>query len=116
MGFKLAQNPTFKTKIIVHTPNQKCGYDKSSFIAEFKRPETSKFEDLIQHNDVTGREYMRNELVGWEEMYSDDEMKDEVPFTPENAEALFQITEAMNALIDQYREAIKVAREKNFKR
>lgn len=113
MAFRLVQNPTFKTTIVVHTLNEKCSYDKSSFVAEFKRPSMNRFE-AVKDNDVLLRDYIRSELIGWSDLKGDAD--EEVPFTPENVEALFDIVEAVNAMIDQYIVAIKTAREKNLKK
>ncbi len=113
MAFRLAQNPTFKTTIIVHTLNEKCGYDKSSFVAEFKRPSMKRFEK-VKDDDVLLRDYIRDELVGWSDLKGED--GEDISFTPENVDALFDITEAVNAMIDQYIVAIKTAREKNLKK
>lgn len=111
MAFKLTQTPKFKTLVTVRIANESGGFDKSTFIAEFKRPSASELKNLREaqpNNDEVVRKY----LVGWE--MKDADSGDDVPFNDSNLDAMLAITSAPLATALAFFEANGGARSKNF--
>lgn len=108
MAFKIALTPTYKTKIVVETPNDQGKFDKSDFLAEFKR---LNMDDLDAMRNVPQPEVIEQVLVGWSGLI-DDEGND-VPFNSANRNALMRIPQAMHALVEGFWTSIFKAKEKN---
>jgi hypothetical protein len=109
MAFKIALTPTYKTKIVVELPNEHGKIDKSDFMAEFKRTDVEKLEEL--RKTPNQKEVMEEVLVGWSGLL--DESNQDVPFNPVNRDMLFRIPQALAATVDGFWGSIFKAREKN---
>ena len=108
MAFKIALNPTFKTRVEVHTPNLKGGHDKSTFMAEFMRCDMEELEELRSLPQV---DVLRKKLVGWSDLV--DEENNPVDFNQDTLVALLRIPEAVDGLRYAFWSSIIRAREKN---
>lgn len=87
MAFKRKASETFSTKVEVNIPNNKGGFDTSTFDAVFKRPTTEEFEeDVIGLKD---KDLCRKYMVGWKLV--DEDTKEQVPFSAEELEGLLLI-------------------------
>lgn len=108
MAFKKSKKPSYKTKIIVNTPNDKGGYDKSDFMAEFKFVDMDEIAELreLQQKDVLERV-----LVGWSDFL--DENNQPVPFNEAELHVMLSIPQAFAALSQGFWGSIFKAREKN---
>ncbi|UUZ68078.1 phage tail assembly chaperone [Polaromonas sp. P2-4] len=110
MAFKRTQNPTFTTPVTVNVPNEKGGFDKSTFVARFKRTTTDETAALREMG-LSNKEVVRRQLTGWE--LKDADTQEDVPFTQENLEALLQIEPTPLATALAFWEAVNGARSKN---
>lgn len=108
MAFKIASNPTFKTRVDVDTPNNSGGHDRSHFFAIFQRASSN---EVIELRKLTQADLMRRKLVGWED-FNDDKNKP-VEYNADNLESLISVPEALYALSMAFWETVIKAREKN---
>lgn len=111
MTFKITQKPTFISRVTVETPNQKGGFDRSHFNAEFKRCGMDEIEELKK---LPQKEVMEKVLVGWTDLIDDDNQP--VDFNEDNRRALLNIPNALTAMgsIDgAFWGSLFKAREKN---
>lgn len=108
MTFKIALNPTFKTRVEVLTANLKGGHDRSTFTAEFMRCDMEELEELRSIPQV---EVLRKKLVGWSELVDDENSP--VDYNQETLTALLRIPEAVDGLRYAFWSSIIKAREKN---
>ena len=108
MAFKITQKPTFISRVTDETPNQRGGFDKSSFAAEFKRCGMDEIEDLKK---LPQKEVLQQVLVGWSDLIDDDNQP--VDFNDVNLRALLNISPALLALGAAFWESLFKAREKN---
>lgn len=108
MAFKLTQTPIFAVTVTVNIPNDKGGFDKSTFVAKFKRPSLSQIEEVRKLDNA---ELCRTQMVGWE--MRDADTNNEVPFTSENLEAALQILPTPLACVTAYWDTVNGARAKN---
>lgn len=110
MAFKRTQSPTYTTPVTVNVPNDKGGFDKSTFIARFKRS-TSDETQALREMGLSNQELVRRQLVGWE--LKDAETQEDVPFTHDNLEAILQIEPTPLATALAFWETANGARSKN---
>jgi len=108
MAFKIAKNPTFKSRVEVDTPNHKGGHDRSTFMAEFARTTVQELEELRK---LTQAEVMRRKLSGWEEFNGDDNQP--VEYNEDTLEALISVPEALLGLTNAFWGSVVKGREKN---
>ncbi|NML62269.1 hypothetical protein HHL21_14525 [Massilia sp. RP-1-19] len=108
MAFKVALSPTYQTKIVVETPNNNGKFDKSDFMAEFKRV---SFDDLDELRKLPQKEVLEKVLVGWSGLV--DEGGSEVHFNPLNVAVVLQIPQAFTSLYEGFWSSIFRAKEKN---
>lgn len=108
MAFKIAKSPTYKSKVTVHTPNDKGGFTKEEFTAVFKRVDLDELDGLRQ---VPGREVLTQVLVGWDDFL--DEENKPVPFDEDTQAALLNQPQAFQALVESFWGSIIKAKEKN---
>jgi hypothetical protein len=108
MAFKIIQNPTFKARVDVDTPNTNGSHYRSHFMAEFQRATNTEMDDLRKLSQV---DVMRRKLVGWEEIKDADNVP--VEFNAENLEALLNVPEAVYGLSLAFWNSVIKAREKN---
>lgn len=110
MAFKLAKSPTFKAPVTALTPNERGGFDKETFTAEFKRV---SMEDLDQYKEqnMTHYQILDLVLVGFEGLLDED--NEPVAFTEATKAALLGITSAVNGLIYAFYSTLNKAPEKN---
>lgn len=108
MAFKRTQKPTFTTLVTVNIANDKGGFDKSTFMAKFKRLPADELEALrpMRNSDV-----VRQVLVDWE--LKDAETGEQVPFNQDELEALLQIEPTPAATAMAFWESVNGARSKN---
>ena len=112
MALKLsAIKPTFSTNVEVFTANDKCGHDKSVFVAQFSRSDLDEYERLTE---MKGVDVLREKLVGWDQFLDDDGAP--VPFNDETKEALLAIPEAVAAMVLSFWESFNKQKVKNSKR
>ena len=108
MAFKCAQKPTFSTLVTVNIPNDKGGFDKSTFTGFFRRIEADEREALAA---LTHADLVRAVLVNWD--MTDDETKEKVPFSPAELEGALKILPTPLATAMAFWECINGARSKN---
>lgn len=108
MAFKIAQKPTFIARIKVETPNQKGGFDRSEFQAEFKRVGMEEIDDLRK---LPQAEVQEKVLVGWTELIDEDNKP--VDFNEDNLRVLINIPQALAALGEGFWGSLFKAKEKN---
>lgn len=108
MAFKIALTPTYCTKITVELLNKQGRYEKSDFMAEFKRLNGDQLNDV---RELPQRDVLKEVLVGWSGLI--DENNDDVPFNAATFEAVLAIPQAFAALAQGYWDSIYKAKEKN---
>jgi len=109
MPFKIALSPTYKSKVVVETPNEHGkGFDRSDFIAEFKRVEMDELEQL---RSLPQKEVLDRVFVGFGDLL--DEEDKPVEYTQATREALLKVPQARVALVEAFWSSIFKAREKN---
>lgn len=108
MAFKRAVTPTFSTKVTVNVPNDKGGYDKSTFTAKFKRMPNEEREDLRK---LSNEDLLRRQLVGWDLVDAD--TGEAVPFSTEELEAMMTIEPTALTTALAFWETVNGARAKN---
>ncbi|WP_295852044.1 hypothetical protein [uncultured Xylophilus sp.] len=107
MAFNLAPTETFEETVTVNVKQKGGAWKQESFIGEFKRAEESDRERLLEMKHV---DLVRDRLVGWK---MKDDQRNEVPFTPENLEALLSMTGAVREAAIAFWKANTGAKEKN---
>lgn len=110
MAFKRTLSPTFSTTVTVNVPNDKGGFDKSTFVGVFNRYSADELQALRDQN-LNNRDLVRKVLVGWD--MTDDATKAAVPFTPDELEACLQIEPTPLATALAFWETVNGARTKN---
>jgi hypothetical protein len=108
MSFNIAQKPSYKTPVKVHTPNDKGGFDTSDFIAHFKRVSMDDIEAL---KELPQKEVLQQVLVGYSGLLDEDDK--EIDFNETNVTTLFNIPQALAALTTAFWSSIFRAKEKN---
>ena len=108
MAFRLAQKPTFHILVTVPVANDKGGYDKNTFMAEFKRASTTEMTELRK---LTNEEVVRSQLVGWE--MKDEDTKEDVPFSTVALEAALEVSPTPMYTAMAFWEGVNGARAKN---
>jgi len=108
MAFKIALTPSYRVKVQVELPNERGTIDKSDFMAEFKRCDIDKLDELraLPQRDVVGEV-----LIGWSGLV--DEANQEVPYSPAAREAVMVIPQALLALIEAFWASVYKAKQKN---
>lgn len=110
MAFKRTLNPTFTAKVTVNIPNDTGGFDKSTFMAKFKRCSADELQTL-RESGLTNEELVRKVLVGWE--MKDEDTGEDVPFSKAEMEAALQIAPTPLATALAFFESVNGARSKN---
>lgn len=110
MAFKKTQSPTFTTTVTVNVPNENGGFSPSTFVGKFKRHSTSELQALRDAN-LTNEEVVRRVLVGWK--MDDEDTGEDVPYTPENRDAVLQVSPTPYATAQAFWESANGARSKN---
>jgi hypothetical protein len=108
MAFKITQKPSFSVRIKVDTPNDKNGFDRSEFVAKFKRVSMDEVQELKK---LEQREVQQKVLVAWDELIDDD--NNPVDFNEDNLAALLNIPQALTALAEGFWSSVFKAKEKN---
>jgi len=112
MAFKLSTvKQKFSVNIEVLTPNEKCGHDKSTFVATFIRSDANEMERLL---GMSMADVAREKLVGWDQFLDDEGQP--VPFNDETKEALLSIPEVTAGMAVSFWEAFSNQKLKNLKR
>lgn len=108
MAFKRTQKPTFTTLVTVNIPNDKGGFDKSTFTGRFKRVTV---EEVAQWRSARNEDVVREFLVDWD--LKDAETNEQVPFSQDELEALLKIAPTPEATALAFWECLHGARSKN---
>lgn len=108
MAFKISLKPTFVSRVTVESPNQKGGFDTSTFNAEFKRVTMDELDEL---RALGQREVMRRVLVGWTDFLADD--NEPVPYNDDTLLVLVNTPEALAGLGKAFWSSVIKASEKN---
>jgi hypothetical protein len=108
MAFKISLSPTYRTKVVVETPNVNGKVDKSEFTVEFKRVDMAEFEELRHVKQI---DVLRQVTVGFSGLL--DENSAEVPFNSATLEALLAIPHALFAMSEAFWASFHKAKEKN---
>jgi len=106
--FVIALSETYRVPVKVETPNEKGTFDKSSFMAEFKRCDMDELDELRK---LPQRDVIKTVLVGWDDLV--DLQKQPVPFSPATRDVVLLIPQAVLALIEAFWASIHKAKEKN---
>ncbi|KQM68774.1 hypothetical protein [Xylophilus sp. Leaf220] len=107
MAFNLTPTETFKETVTVNVKQANGAWKQDSYIAEFKRATEEERKGLASLSDV---DLVRDRLVGWS---MKDEQKNDVPFTPENLDALCSFTAAVRETAVTFWQANLGAKQKN---
>lgn len=110
MAFKRTQKPTFTTPVTVNIPNDKGGFDKSTYVAKFKRPTQDEITE-IRNLNLSNEDMVRRMMVGWE--MKDEETGEDVPFSRDELEAALQVLPTPLATALAFWESVNGARSKN---
>lgn len=94
MAFRISRNPTYQTQIVVSMPGNNGKRETEKFMAEFKHVGTDRLDEL---RSIPHREVLNEVLVGWSGMIDDN--GDEVPFNEVNRKIVYDIPQALDALI-----------------
>jgi hypothetical protein len=108
MAFKRTTTRTFSADVKVPVANDQGGYDMNTFKAVFEHTTSTEQEEL---RTLSNADLIKRKLKGWE--LTDAETKEEVPFTPENLEALLQIPPTPMKICVAFWEQVNGARAKN---
>jgi hypothetical protein len=108
MAFKRTTTRTFSADVKVPVANDKGGYDVNTFKAIFEHTTSEEQEEL---RALSNADLVRRKLKGWELI--DAETREEVPFTPENLEAILQIPPSPMKICVAFWEQVNGARAKN---
>jgi hypothetical protein len=108
MAFKIALSQTYKKKVTVEIANEHGKMEKSDFVAEFKRV---LGDDLDELRKLTGKEVLRQVLVGAEGIKDEDNQT--IEFSEAVKESLLAIPQAAVALVETFYESVYKAKEKN---
>ena len=107
--FEFAASETYWHKVIVDTPNQQGGWDKSTFMGEFRRVEVDDYNAMIKQPPA---EVLATVLVSWKELRGPDR-RTFVDFTPERKEAFLRVPQAVLATFQVFVDTQYKARTKN---
>lgn len=110
MAFKRTQKPKFTTTVTVNVPNDKGGFDKNTFTAEFRRVTTAELAEM-RASSLTNEEVVRRVLVGWD--MKDEDTGEAVPFSDLEMEATLLIAPSPLAIAVAFWESVNGARSKN---
>jgi hypothetical protein len=110
MAFKRTQNPTFTAKVAVNIPNDKGGFDKSTYLGIFKRVSADEVTTL-RESGLSNEDLVRKVLVGWE--MKDEDTGEDVPFNKAELEAALQILPFPLSTALAFFESVNGARSKN---
>lgn len=108
MAFKISRKPTYKTEISVSMPTEKGKRETEKFWAEFKHVGVERLDEL---RAIPHREVLKEVLVGWSGMVDDD--NEDVPFNETNMQIVFDIPQALEALIAGFWNSIFGAKKGN---
>lgn len=108
MAFKIALSPTYKAEVVVFTPNEKGGNDKSTMKVTYNRYTLDHLEEMRGLNQS---EVLRKAVVNIEDLQADDGQK--VEFSSDTFEILCAIPQALKALAETFWETQYGARQKN---
>jgi hypothetical protein len=108
MAFKRTTTRTFSADVKVPVAREDGGYDMNTFKAVFEHTTTEETEKL---RELSNSDLVRRKLKGWE--LTDAETKEDVPFTPENLEAILQIPPSPMKICIAFWEQVNGARAKN---
>lgn len=111
MAFKVAQTPTYKTKITVVIPNEQGTNTTSDFNVVFKRFKVEELEGEGGLKSLLQPELMRKAISSWDGIESDDGEKFE--FNAENLEVLIAVPHALKALSEAFWLTQYSAKQKN---
>ena len=109
MAFKRTQTPTFSTPVTVNVPNNKGGFDKSTFTAIFRRPSMAELDEI---RGLKNDEVVRRTMVGWD--LRDGDTHESVEFSEVEMEAVLQISPTPMATATAFWESVSGARSKNL--
>jgi hypothetical protein len=109
MPFVLSKKPqTFRRKVTVDTPNDTGTYDRSEFMATFRRVDSEELDALKNDPQV---ECLEKVFVGWSDLVDDN--NEQVPYDPVNRAALLAVPQARLAIFLEFWNSIFKAREGN---
>lgn len=108
MAFKIALTPTYKAEVVVITPNELGGNDKSTMKVTYNRYTVEQLEELRLQ---TQAEVMRQAVANIQDLVTDDGAQ--VPFDADMLERLMRIPQALKALSETFWETQYGARSKN---
>lgn len=108
MAFKRTTTRTFSAIVKVPVAREDGGYDMNTFKAVFEHATSDELEAL---RELGNSELVRRKLKGWE--LTDADTKEDVPFTPENLEAILLIPPSPMKICVAFWEQVNGARAKN---
>ncbi len=107
--FAFAATETYEYPVVVSTPGARGVWEKSTFLAEFRRVEVDEYEDMVRQRPV---DVLENVLVGWREMRAADK-RGFVDYTPEHKAAFLRVPQAVLATFQAFADSQNKARVKN---
>lgn len=111
MAFKVTLTPTYKTEVIVVTPNENGGNDTSKFKVIFKRFTVDELEGEGGLRSMTQKEVLLKAVAGWEGLVADDGT--EFDYSTNNLETLLSIPHALKAIAETFWLTQYSAKQKN---
>ncbi|MGI4856759.1 MAG: hypothetical protein ACRYHA_07510 [Janthinobacterium lividum] len=97
MAFTIAQSEHYSQKISVGLPDEKGRIARSEFKVTFVRCNNDRLDEL---RTMIGRDVLKAVVIGWSDLVDDHD--EPVPFSDANLDALMQIPQAADALIDGF--------------
>ena len=107
--FAFAASETYEFPVVVQTPGARGVWEKSTFMAEFRRVEVDEYEELVRQRPA---DVLDSVLVGWREMRAADK-RSFVDYTPEHKAAFLRVPQAVLATFQAFADSQNKARVKN---
>ena len=114
MAFILSQKSSYTWPVKYVTPKDDGKYEKSEFLAEFKRLPQSRLDEIqkqARDQKVDDDEFIHEVLVGWSGIKTPE--GEEVPFNEANRRVVFALTGMRSMILRAFFESIEGAFRKN---
>ena len=108
MAFKIALSPTYKAEVIVITPGQNGGNDKSTMKVTYNRYTLKQLESL---RELPQQDVMRQAVANITDLVTDS--GEQIEFSEDVLERLMEIPQALKAMSETFWESQYSARSKN---
>ena len=114
MAFKLKLSDTYTTPVVVDIPASGGKFDRVTFDAEFRRVGREELNNIYEEMREPGKtdlDLLHKVLVGWKGVQDED--GEELPFSEDAKDAVFDIPQVVPALVKTFYASISKVKEKN---